>query len=83
MSFTDDVLAGATKTGSRCSVAVWREQFVLVDPVGAEEFDTLIADPTVQGRAIWAAMRARGYGPGQQSVTRHRRGDCQCPSPMM
>lgn len=78
MSFADDV-TGYRVSRAKCSVAAWR---TTQDAETLAEFDaSLLSD--VSSKAIWLAMQKRGYTANPQAVSRHRRGDCQCPSPTM
>lgn len=43
-----------------------------------EEWEELIADPTVESTRIWTVMRRYGFQYGQNVVARHRRGACVC-----
>lgn len=78
MSFADDV-TGYQSPRPICSVVVWRAS---QDTQTQAEFDTLISSDAMT-KAIWLAMRSRGYTANQQAVARHRKGDCKCPSPVM
>lgn len=81
MSFAEDVAAANTRRLPQCTVGLWRAEFGKTNPKEAAEFDAALADVTVHGSAIHAAMQKRGYQQGQNNVTRHRRGACSCPSP--
>lgn len=81
MSFAEDVAAANSRRSSQCTVGVWRGEFGKSNPKEAAEFDQALEDPTVNGSAIHAAMKLRGFKEGANTVTRHRRGGCSCPSP--
>ena len=76
MSFADDV-DGYQIPRARCSVGVWRES---QDAETQAQFDERLRS-AAPSRAIWEAMRARKFSGTEQTVSRHRRGDCKCPSP--
>ena len=44
----------------------------------AQALTDVLADPTVQSRAIWRALVAEGYEISDSPVTRHRKGICLC-----
>ncbi len=75
MSFTDAVSAYRVPY-TRCSIAVWRD--AQPEDVRAE-FDEAVRSGA-SNKAIWLAMTTYGFAGSTQSVNRHRRGDCQCPS---
>lgn len=81
MSFTDEVTALDTtlQRGGVCSVAIWRGK---QSPEVRAEFDAALLNDDVTAKAIWLAMKGRGFGSDVSTVQRHRRGDCKCPSPM-
>ena len=39
-----------------------------------------LADTSIPSATIWRAVKPLGYRHCQQTLARHRRGDCQCPS---
>lgn len=70
-----EALAAQTRTrpGFRCSVCK------LLDDLTPEDGDALRAalrDPQVQGSQIARALMSEGHDVKQNTVTRHRRGDC-------
>ena len=77
MSLLADIEAAGRATGPKCTIAL-----ILADlpPEDAEDLQTAIATERYTGNAIERALKARGYTVTSNSVLRHRRGDCRCPS---
>ena len=74
MSLLEEAQGLQRRAGATCSVQA------LLDRLGPSEQAELaeaIASP-VQAVALSKALRARGHEVGDQSIARHRRGDCQC-----
>ena len=78
MSFADDV-SGYQVSRPQCSVGLWRSA---QDAETRAEFDAAVASVETT-KAVWLAMRKRGYKHNDTTVRRHRRGDCNCPSVAM
>ena len=70
MSLADEARNMTAQKGPRCQTCL-----LLETPVGPELREAL-DDPTIYGRSISAALKARGIHVGDQSITRHRRGLC-------
>lgn len=75
MGFIDDLGAKVERHGPRCTVAVWLE----ANP------DTTDADlregaAKYTAAAVWRLMRERGFESAQQTVSRHLKGLCACPT---
>jgi hypothetical protein len=63
------------KKGPPCSVGVIINQLSPDDLVALND---ALADLTITGRAITAALTAEGYKVRDYAVNRHRRGICMC-----
>lgn len=61
------------RPGFRCAVC---KLLVELDPDDAEALTDALRDPQVQGSQIARALMAEGHEIKQNTVTRHRRGDC-------
>lgn len=75
VSLTELVAANTRQPGGTCTVATTRS---VLDPELATELDTLIADPSVPCSAIARALESLGHRIKQDTLQRHRRGDCAC-----
>lgn len=68
---------------SRCTVAAVTEQ--ITDPELRDEWLALLVEKRPDGKyeaqasELARAMTARGLRISQDTITRHRRGDCACP----
>lgn len=71
MSLAEEARAHASRPGPRCAVCRYLE-----DPTIGPELAEALADDSLYGSAIGAALRGRGYPVGDQTVTRHRGGGC-------
>jgi hypothetical protein len=61
--------------GGICTVQVMRQA---MKPAEAEEFDELLADPTVPATALSRALKDSGYEASSSVLARHRSKDCKC-----
>ncbi len=61
------------RPGFRCSVCKLLAELPADD---AEALREAVIDPMVQGSQIARALQSEGYDIKQNTVTRHRRGDC-------
>lgn len=76
MSALAVAVAAASQRVSRCALA---GILCALEPDDAETLVALLADSTVTGAAISRGLLAIGHPVPQQTVTRHRAGDCACP----
>lgn len=75
MSLLEQLARPKSPFRSRCTVAKLLEQLPSED---REALTRALADPKFQGTQISRALRAEGHRVGDDSVRRHRRGDCAC-----
>ena len=73
MSLLDEIAAEVRGPGSRCSVGVLLEE----NPAGAAELQAAL-DSDYPATAISAALKKRGHTISDTTISRHRRGACQC-----
>ena len=83
MSLFDEVRAATRETGGVCSVGK------AIREMGADgaELVAVMADPSVLSRPISRVLQARHERDGipsiriaEETIRRHRRGECKCPS---
>lgn len=74
MSLADEARQYVSQRGPRCQTCQ-----LLDNPTIGPELREALDDPTLYGSAISAALRARNIRLGEQSITRHRRGQCYEP----
>lgn len=60
-----------------CSLVRIRQQLSTDEQ---HELDELLADPTVVGSDLTSVLRGRGFAITSQSLQRHRRRACACPT---
>lgn len=65
----------AERKGPPCTIRVLLDGMTKEDKQALTE---VLADPTVQSRAIWRALVAEGYEVSDSPVARHRKGLCLC-----
>ena len=75
MSFADEVLAARERPGPRCTF-----YHLNFDTADRADLDTALDEPFIPTAVIHRAMKARGVDIGDQTVARHRKGDCSCPA---
>lgn len=63
------------RRGARCMVLVVRRR---LDAEDAAALDEALVSPTTSGAAIVRALTQSGHTITENSVQRHRRGDCSC-----
>ena len=59
----------------RCSVGIVAD---LLDAVDREVFDEALADRSVLGTQLAAALQSLGHDVSPSALQRHRRGACRC-----
>lgn len=69
-------LAPPSARGGTCSVRIFVSQHDK-----AAEWIELLDDASVLSSQLHSLMRAHGFPAGQQTVQRHRRGECRCGKP--
>lgn len=76
MSLLDEARAQTRQPGTVCGIAIIREAL----GNEAAELDAMLALPTQElpTAAIIRALRARHFTVTDNSLGRHRRGDCHC-----
>ncbi len=74
MSLRDEIPGAVRRPGTTCRVAT------LIATAGKDsgEIAELVADPTISARALIRVLQRHGYDINDNSLTRHRRGDCVC-----
>lgn len=77
MSGLAAAVAAASAKASRCAMA---GVFAALDEDDARTLVGLLGDTTVTGAAIARGLLAVGCPVPQQTVTRHRSGECACPA---
>lgn len=77
MSLLTEVAALNVPRRERCSIAVLLETF---DADDARDLRLLLADPDVPATLIARALSNRGHKVQGQTVRRHRKRDCSCPT---
>lgn len=75
MSLRDRVQSAQRDPGFACSIALIQDQLSGSDRA---ELDTVLADRALSAAAIARVLTAEGHVVRQQTVARHRRGDCSC-----
>lgn len=74
MSLRDEVERSICKPGAKCRVAT-----ILVDAGDdREEITSLVNDVNVPASALARVLQKHGHMVADHSITRHRRGDCNC-----
>ena len=61
--------------GPPCGIATVLAQ---LDSDDAVDLNIALADPSIEAKAIWRVLIARGFDISHQTLGRHRRGDCRC-----
>jgi hypothetical protein len=75
MGLLDDITASRNRPGPACSVALFAAG---LGPKDRADLTAALADEKIEGAQIWRAIRDRGFTSQQNTVSRHRRGDCAC-----
>jgi hypothetical protein len=76
MSLAEHLTTPAPRFKPRCGVATVTAILV---PTDLEALNTALADDAFTASEIARALRLEGHNIGDDSVRRHRRGDCTCP----
>lgn len=77
MSLADDLLAPPPSTRIYCGVAKALSE---LDTETAERLRAALADFHWTAAALARTLAAHDINVNDQSISRHRRGDCRCPS---
>ena len=79
VSLLEEIRAAKRANGGTCSIATLLAK---LDPADrADLIEALAADPeTYPTTVIIEVLRARGHKVGEDTIRRHRRGGCKCPS---
>ena len=76
MGLLDEAKQERRRKGPPCTVSALLGRLSADD---AAEVVAALADPDVPSAGLWRAMRGRGWDtPTQQTLQRHRRGECSC-----
>lgn len=76
MSLSTEIAAvRPRRKGEPCGVRRIGEALSAVERA---ELDDALANKTILGSQIGEALRGRGFQIQDQTITRHRRGDCTC-----
>lgn len=78
MSLADDLLAPPPSTRVYCGVA---RAIAELDDVTAARLLAALADFHWSAAALARTLAAHDISVNDQAISRHRRGDCRCPSP--
>lgn len=68
----ESMLALSVVKRSKC----WRER--IADPELGKVVDEALAHPDITAAAVTIWLKQQGVSAGQNTVSRHRRGDCAC-----
>lgn len=74
-SLADAITANLPAKGPRCTVAGIT---AALDPADLADLEAALHNPAVPGSAIAAGLRAVGHHVGNETLQRHRRGQCGC-----
>lgn len=77
MSLAEAIAAQRVVKGPSCSISVIRAQ---LDDEDRAALDAAMARTGTPSSVIARALRANGHDVQHQTVQRHRRGECKCPS---
>lgn len=74
MSLRDELESNIRKPGAKCRVAT------IIAEAGEDsrEIAELVNDVTVPASALARVLQKHGHMVADHSITRHRRGDCNC-----
>lgn len=75
MGLLDDFKNEGVRPRVRCQVTVILDSMTEAD---AADLKAALGDVTVTGAAIERVLQRRGVRLSQNSITRHRRGECTC-----
>ena len=74
MGLVDDVRAAMTGPGVQCSIP----GIFTANPEIADELRSVLADRSLHSTAIMRVLKSRGITIADNTLQRHRRGDCKC-----
>lgn len=75
MSLAKEVQEIQAATAKRCRVAVVASELGDEGP----ELLALLDDPSVTLRSLITVLRRRGFAVSDKVLSKHRRGECECP----
>lgn len=76
MSFADEARQLVPVKGGTCSLGRLLTEASASD---RKEYLDALGDSTIPASAIARALKVRGVNLVEQTIARHRRGDCKCP----
>lgn len=77
MSLLGEIEAAVRRNGPQCSVATISATLSSSDKA---DLEAAIVSPQIPASAIGRALRARDLRINDEALTRHRRGECSCPT---
>ena len=75
MGLLDDFRNEPVRTGTYCRIQVIKEQ---LSDAERDDFDQALADRGITAAAIERVLARKSIRLNQNSITRHRRGECTC-----
>ena len=74
--FLEEIESSVKRPGGKC----WYPNIVSVlSPEDVADLDVALANSKYLSSTITQVLRKRGFNVTENSMRRHRRGDCQCP----
>ena len=77
VSLLEEIAAATRAVGGVCTVGTI---LAGLSPEDRADLESALADPAFLGRAIVRVLHARGAKLSDETLRRHRRGDCKCRS---